>query len=76
MGKRTGKNNGPIAPWKTRVKAQRRAAAEERDKAYRVLTPQQRLEKLDKYGHRALKERAKINALIENAKAEKKTTKK
>lgn len=63
--KRTGKANSPIAPWKHRVKADRRKAAEERDKVYRSLTPQQILANLDKLGLRALKERAKLQAKID-----------
>ena len=51
------------------VMEQRRKDAEERQKAYQALTPQQRLEKLDRHGHVASKERAKILALIELQKA-------
>jgi len=47
------------------VMEQRRKDAEERQATYRALTPEQRLEKLDRLGHVATKERAKIHALIE-----------
>jgi len=46
----------------THGKAERRKSAEERQKAYDALTPQQRLDKLPKEG--AKKERAKLEHLI------------
>ena len=60
MKHRSGKNNGPKAPWQARLKEERKKVADERDKLYHALTPQQRLEKLDKYNYRALKERVKL----------------
>jgi hypothetical protein len=66
MGKRTGKVNGPIAPWKHRRTEVRRKAAEERNEAYNKLTPKQKIERLDRYMHVATKERAKIAKLIKN----------
>ena len=72
MKHRSGKNNGPKAPWQARLKEERKKVADERDKLYHALTPQQRLEKLDKYNYRALKERAKLKGLIENVKTDKK----
>lgn len=70
MGKRTGKPNSPISPWKARARAVRRAAAEERNKLYRSLTPQQRLANLDKLGLTAKRERARLLALIEKQKSQ------
>ena len=72
MKHRSGKNNGPKAPWQARLKEERKKVADERDKLYHALTPQQRLEKLDKYNYRALKERVKLKGLIENVKTDKK----
>lgn len=60
MAKLTGKKNGPIAPWKHRVKEARRKDAEARQAKYNALTPKQKLDKLDRGLFFAAKERAKI----------------
>lgn len=65
MSKRVGsKVNGPIQPWKHRVTEMRRKDAEARDAKYHALTPQQKLERLDRHMFVAKKERAKIQKLI------------
>lgn len=54
MAKRTGKANGPIAPWKHKVKEARRKDAEERQVKYNAKS----LEEKIKYC--GAKERAKL----------------
>jgi len=46
------------------IKVDRRKRAEESRKVNAHLTPQERIERLDKLGFRALKEREKLNKLI------------
>lgn len=55
-----------VRPWKAAVKNLRRTAAESRQKAYDTLTPQQKLEKLDKGHFRALKQRSRLEKECEN----------
>jgi hypothetical protein len=75
MGKRTGKANGPIAPWKHRVKEVRRKAAEERQAKYNKLTTAEKLLRLDAGGFTATKERTKLaGKLIEEIKKDLKDT--
>jgi hypothetical protein len=54
----------PTTPWKHAVMAQRRADAEARQAAYQKLTPQERLDRLNRANHRAVKERAKLATQI------------
>jgi hypothetical protein len=67
MAKRTGKPNGPIYPWKAKQQAGRRKFAEERQAAYDKLTPQQKLDRLDKGNFKATKERTKIQRVIDES---------
>jgi len=64
MPKRVGKPRTNKGPWKSQAVANRRKAAEERQKAHDKLTPQQLLARLDALGLTAVKERAKLTALI------------
>lgn len=60
MSKRTGNPNGPITPWKARATETRRKDAEERQKLYDALTPEQKIASLDKRGLNAKRERNRI----------------
>ena len=57
-------------PWPSN-KDQRRKEAIERATAYNKLSPTQRMGKLDKYGHVALKERTKLMRVIDSDKVKK-----
>lgn len=59
-----------------RTKEQRRTAAEERQAAWAALSPKEQLKELDRRGHKATKQRAKIARKMAEAKAPKKGQKK
>ena len=56
------------SPWKDQIMQVRREAAEARQKVYDALSPQDKLARLDRYGFRAAKERAKIARKLEGSK--------
>ena len=58
--KRVGGARTNKGPWKDRVMEVRRKDAEERQKLYEALSPQQKIAKLDKEGHRAERQRKRI----------------
>lgn len=61
-------NRKSTPPWKHVVMEKRRVDAEERQAAHDLLTPQQKLAKLDKGDLAAEKERAKLKKAIAEAK--------
>lgn len=61
MSKRIGTQvNSNPPPWKHKRTEGRRQDAEERQKLYDALTPQQKIARLDKEGHSAEKQRKRI----------------
>lgn len=62
----TGHPNGPIAPWKERRQAERRKVAEERNAKYAKLSPQEKINLLDRHGLVATKVRRKIQRELDH----------
>lgn len=55
-------------PWKAQVMKERRESAEKRNAVTAAMSPQERLKQLDKNGHTAEKERARLQSLINSGK--------